>query len=1098
MAPPTANGDLMRIRLFGELQIEAGGSQPLRLPTQKSQCLLGFLAYYKGRWHAREHLAEMFWPSTAPESAKQSLRTAISHLRQALSTTCPEEQIPLESDRFRIRLNSETIATDVEDFVALSSKAQTSSPPQQYTLLRQACELHSNPLLSRFYDDWIIAARAELEELLVTDLTGLCKAAVCLGDFTEAIAAAQHLLKIDRYDPGSYLRLIELYRLTNRLDRARAVAQAWDSVARTELNESSNEISTQMFALANQPLAITPTQGATAPPSDTEYLKNVPAVFSRFFGRQDDLNHLVATVDATESSKPILQLVGPAGVGKSRLALEASRRSATYEERRLVWLDLAEISSVSQLIFLLTSTLKLPSELPTGTEQIREMIQKFRLVLLFDGIDRLLEHDSAAFLHLLAEIIPAGSTTALITTARRVFKHDGSHVMRIGPLPVPETQSTGWADNPCVQLVLDRAYADKQGTTSKLPTMEDMRTLTQLCRQLEGLPLSLELAAGWMGCLTPTQIVDRFQNPLDVESAETDMPNHPLATLRSVMAESVELLPADLRDLFINLALFPAGCNLQSLTQVCFAKSGRDSAKQVAALLDRSLVYTEVALDEMRYKQLELVRSYALELLTSSIGLQQRKFRMIEWASQLAAKCAHLINRGDEIEGMNRLLTELPNLEACLQWAFEDGQEVESILSGIQLAINLSAFWQISGSLEAGQKHLNLALEKAVQFGSNVEQVDILTELAELCVRQGDLEIAMESANRAMSLAHGWDRPRREAQCLLTLARAAVKQSRLSEALDFVNQSLTIAKSISDTTMEAQCYNNLGIISYLKSEYDIAHQYYNSALERWREQGVKRGIAACLQNIGLLDWHQGDLFSAQLRYVEAKEAWESTNDITSMAACLLNLGSLECDAKNFERAREWMEQALDLSRRSGDPILIANCLNNLGVVCIELLQHLQAARYLDEATLQYGRVSNTAGVAFCKYNMGLIYYERNDMHRAIELLLHSLEIRNSVGDKRGAVESMELLCAAASSLLPANLIKCLLVTLRLARRMLSMPAVHRRSDVLIELEQKMAREPSQNADEEFVSGMQLSLDEAASLLLSELKSQFSANLSSTH
>ncbi len=1092
----------MRIRLFGELQIDAGGNQSHKLPTQKCECLLGFLAYFKGQWQSREQLAEMFWPSALPESARQSLRTAIFHLRHALNGSESVEPVLLEANRFHVRLNTDALQTDVDEFLKLSSRAVSAAPLQRCAILKEACQLFQGPLLSRFYDDWIISERAVLDDLLLNNFKLWSQTAAHLGDFTEAILAAQQLIKLDRYDHSSYLRLIELFRQTGRLDRALLVAQSWDLIATSDLNDPNSDITAQMFALARKPLTVAVKIETPVISTVADYAATVPAVFAPFFGRQDDLASLLTNLNALSDATRIVQLIGPAGVGKTRLAIEACRQSSYYAENRVLWLNLAELTTVNELINQVCAALNLPGDLRDPYGQIRHIVESQRLLLVFDGIDGLLETNESTFLDVIATLAPNSGSNAIVTTARQVFQPGKTTVMRVHPLPVPRDSEQEWTNNPCIQIVLDRAGNRFGGSFFVHSEKENLRTIARLCRQLEGLPFCLELAAGWAGCLTISQIAARFRNPLDVEAAGVLVRDESTSTLRSVIAHSVDMLPDNLREICICLSIFPAGCNIESLAQVCYPAvddhAVHNCAGLVAALIERSLVYSEIALDEMRYKQLECVREHIAGLLSKCERLPELKLNMLRWACNLAARCSEDINKGDEITGIQRLLTERPNLEAMLQWSFKDGQSADIVLLGTHLAIRLSVFWQITGSLPEGKQYLLHALQKASDMQLQGEHVEILTELAEICVRQGLVEESIQYAKRALEWAQKTRRVRCEAKCTLTLARGAVKQNRHNDAIGLINDALKLGVAEDDGAIEAQCYNNLGIIAYNSADYEVAKQHYNRALEIWHILGVQRGIAGCLQNIGLINWLQGDHLAAQLRYTEAREAWEHTNDLTSMAACLLNLGSLECDGGNYENARTWMEKALKLARRLGDSVAIANSLNNLGVVLIELSQHLEAARYLEEASQLYDQAGNKLGAAFCKYNMGLIYYERRETRRATALLLQSLELRINTGDKRGVVESLELLCAASAEHVNDELMSAILTALRTARQELNMPLIHRRSHILDQLAIAVTRSSKSEHRSAANSRTTLTLDMAAEMLVSEIKNPISDAVVSTN
>ena len=1083
----------MRICMFGDLSIETDGPRIDKFPTQKSACLLSFLAFHKGQWYSREYLADQFWPSASSNSARQSLRTAVTHLRHLLHSCMDCGEKALESDRIRVRLSAYLVDTDVSQYNMLLKQARAGSLGEQCLLLQRACELQTEPLLSRFYDDWIVGERSVLEDSLCESYRLLANAAASLGDFAEAISAAQRLVRLAQYDQSGYFLLVDLFRRSGRADRAREVAQQWQDIVRTELNGDDDNSVEELNALVKLPMALNDSALQNGGPPIPNPVAYIPPVFSRFFGRENEIDHLSSLLSRHYVEQFVLQIVGHAGVGKTRTAIEACRRSALYADERILWLNVAGTRSQVEIVQKFVVALRIDGNSVDVHGIICALLARDKFLVVLDGIDRLLEHSETEFMQLLDMIMARAHGTSILTTARRVCNIKGAHITRLAPLPTPDDVNdvAEITDNPCIQLLVDRIHAVHPVARNIATLAADIPLLAKLGRQLEGIPLSLELAAGWAGCLTLQQIVVKFSNPLNIDSPTSNPADRKQASLRSVIAESVEMLPVALRDLFMRLSVFPSGCSLSACTFVCLGDEGiittDDRAKQVAALLDRSLVHAEMTMDEMRYRQLDVVRRYAKELLDRAGELDRIKLNMLRWAQHLGADCSRLINHGDEIVGLTRLTYERANLEECLCWALSEQTTEERAVSGISLAVSLSVFWQITGNFREGTQYLERALELATKFGLIEKQIEVLAELSEHALRQGNSDAATSLASRGTDLANSLKLPLRLAQTILTMGRAAVKQNRLDKARSFITEALQLAQSNSHLVVEAQCYNNLGIISYLSADYEGANVHYHEALTRWYQLNSTRGIAACLQNIGLLDWMQGDYFSAQLRYTEAKVAWERTNDRTSMSACLLNLGSLDCDRKSYDTARAWIEQALALARDAGDLVGTANCLNNLGVVLIELHEHLQAARNLEEARHLYEKAGVTSGVAFCKYNMGLIYFERAEMERATRYLLESLELRVAAGDRRGVVESLELACAASASVLPPGVLSTLVGAITNAREQYHMPRSDRRTDELTTLAivELRAADPDYYAN--VLYGKRLTLPEAVDLLNAQLK-----------
>jgi predicted ATPase/class 3 adenylate cyclase len=414
------------------------------------------------------------------------------------------------------------------------------------------------------------------------------------------------------------------------------------------------------------------------PPLRTSGAVDLPTPATPFLGRERELYAAVALV--LERDPRLLTVLGPGGTGKTRFAIELARLLSEEAEGGTVFVPLAPLRDEQLVLTTIAERLGTSSDDPAA---IAAHLRERRTHVIVDNVEHLLPGAAGT----LAELAARAPTLRLLITSREALRVHGEELLDLPPL----------AEDEAVALFLGRARAI-------LPELEETPAVDELCRRLDRLPLAIELAAARTRLLAPEALLERLGARLDLLSGTRDAdPRH--ATLRATIAWSHDLLDAGERRLFAGLAVFAAGCTLESAEAVCDAE-----LDVLESLLDKSLVRRRTGTQgEERLWMLETIREFAVECLDESVEAETTRRRLAERMLAIARSA----NLSDEavVAGAQRhehVLGELDDMRAALDWAADN-----DVLLGLELAVALEGHWAAHSPAE-GARRLGELLTRAV------------------------------------------------------------------------------------------------------------------------------------------------------------------------------------------------------------------------------------------------------------------------------------------------------------------------------------------------------------------------------------------------
>lgn len=386
---------------------------------------------------------------------------------------------------------------------------------------------------------------------------------------------------------------------------------------------------------------------------------NLPLRTSRLFGRSDDLD---AIAQALKTSA-VVTLVGPGGIGKTRLALAAGHRDATNRQGGVWFVELAGVGQSDDVVRTVASVLSI-KENPERTliESVILTLQRRHILLVLDNCEHVIDGAAA----LAVQIADACSNVKILATSREGLGINPERLIAVSPLA-----PTG----PAVELFNDRALA----ASSAFDPDSSRSDVEEICRRLDGVPLAIELAAARIRSLEPAELVERLSDRLRLLTGGRRATVERHRTLRATIQWSYDLLSNEEQRLFQRLSIFAGPFTLRAVEEIasepsCFFRNF-DIDELLGSLVDRSMVIAESGPFGRRFRLLETMRQFGAEHLTEVQQSDQLGARHAQWCLSEVQDADKLLAGQDEIQGVGRLQELWPNLRAAFEWACAQGDD---------------------------------------------------------------------------------------------------------------------------------------------------------------------------------------------------------------------------------------------------------------------------------------------------------------------------------------------------------------------------------------------------------------------------------------
>ncbi|HLZ28744.1 MAG TPA: helix-turn-helix domain-containing protein [Chloroflexota bacterium] len=676
-------------------------------------------------------------------------------------------------------------------------------------------------------------------------------------------------------------------------------------------------------------------------------LPRLPVPLTSFVGRAQER----AEVRRLLGSVRLLTLTGAAGVGKTRLAQEVARDV----EGEVVFVELAPLADGALVPHAVASVLGV-SEQPQQPllQTLASALQARSLLLVLDNCEHLL----AACAELAGTLLRKCLQLCVLATSREPLSIGGEVVWPVPGLTLPDQQAASppekTAESEAVRLFVERARAARPAFAL---TEQNARAVAEVCVQLDGMPLAIELAAARVRMLAPAQIADRLSDRFHLLAGGNRSSPTRHQSLQAAIDWSFDLLSESERLLLERLAVFAGGWTLEAAEAVCALESiaRTDVLNLLSRLVDRSLVVAEPGTSgSFRYRLLETIREYAAERLERRGVGEVLSRRHRAWYLTLGEEALRgYWLRADLLGWWERLAPEQANFRAGLRFSLERGEPQP----GLRLATGLWVLWGFRGPWAEGTEWIArlLALPGAVDYPA--ARADALTVAGQMTFELGDVDVARVLLLEAMDLQRQVGVERGLAMALDHAGLVASARGEFAAADAFHQEAVAIDRTAGNRGYEAISLEAWSAGAYLQGEYERARTLAEASLAIVnaldRGSGPLRVDAnITLYILGRVALCTGDYASARQHFEANLAHWRGIGDARSRPAvgALVGLSCVAVVEGDLTQARALLAEALALSQQLGSGAALAYSLEGFAILAAAGNRPEQAVRLAGAAT----------------------------------------------------------------------------------------------------------------------------------------------------
>ncbi|MDV8066733.1 protein kinase [Rhodococcus sp. IEGM 1366] len=626
---------------------------------------------------------------------------------------------------------------------------------------------------------------------------------------------------------------------------------------------------------------------------------NLPLDLTSFVGRRRELTETKKALAANR----LVTLAGVGGVGKTRLALQVAR-SCRQAFPDGVWLvELGEIRDEPLVAETVTASLGLRNLSARPVQQtLVEHLRPHRTLLVLDNCEQMLDA-IAALAQALLQTCPE---LRILATSREPLGIGGESVLRLSPLTVPDHDQTpslqGLSGYDAVTLFIERACA-------VLPTFaitEDNRaSVTQICHQLDGLPLPIELAAARLRSMSTTQILEHLTDRYRLLTGGNRTAPTRQQTLQLCMDWSYELCTPLEQKLWARLSVFTGGFELDAVEGICADElTSADVLDVLVSLIDKSILIREEPTSVVRYRFLETLREYGAEKLKEcgEAGQLQRRHR--EWFEQLALRAAAEWIGPNQLDWIDRLGREQPNLHEAMELCISESG-VDHTEAGLRMAVAIFPFW-FSRGLFSEARHWFDRILACDSETPTVARLEALYADCRLASIQGDTEAGAALAEEARASAESLGSPDADALASYACGVLALFSGNPKQAVTDISHAFEVFRPEDNLLRHVWALNHLGLAYHQIGDTSRAIECYEESLSITEPLGeiVYRGRSCW--NLGLALWSDGNQARAESQLKKGLTLARLVDDPFGSAWCMEVLAWIAADAKRYGHAAALM------------------------------------------------------------------------------------------------------------------------------------------------------------------------------------------------
>ncbi|RIK38769.1 MAG: hypothetical protein DCC55_20105 [Chloroflexi bacterium] len=1011
-------GKNLELTLLGAPEVRLAGEPVTGFRSKKAQALLFYLAV-TGHPHTRPALAGLLWGEFAESQARVNLNKTLSNLRELVG-----DHLLVDRDTVAFQLES-AHELDVPQFVTAATAALAER--ERMALIKVADSYRGDFLAGFYIDDapafetWMLHERARLREQVLQVLYAVVDQAAAHGDLAQALDYTRRILALEPWREEAHRWLMLL--LAQNGERSAALNQygVCRQILADELAvEPAAETTELYYRIRSGQIEPAKPTGQTSPSvarpagSPPPPPPRLPPQPTPFVGRGEEVMMLVERL--RDPACRLLTLVGPGGIGKTRLAVELAQRLVEAQPDAgdfpdgIVFVALAGVDSINGAVASIAAAVGCHFHAhDSPQQQLLDSLRLRQMLLVLDNVEQV-----PGGAELLSTILAAAPGVCLVVTTREALNLQEAWFHPLAGLAFPERASESAqsiAGYDAVQLFVQSARRARGDFT----LASNEQSVVRICRLVEGMPLALELAAAWLRLLPAAKVAQEIERGIDILTARHQNIPARHRSLRTILEQSWAMLSPNEAVVARRLAVFQGGFEQEAAEQVATA-----TLLTLAGLVEKSLLRVTTT---GRYQMHELLRQFAVEHLAADAA-EQAVIR----SRHAAYFLAYLIERepllmgkeqshalaeiGEEIAnilaGWQQAVAQLdlaalePAVDALYRyyWIYGRAQEGVELLAQAatqfalidqhpellrldmvrsKLDLRQGMFYYFLGDYETATVHLTAAHQRARDLHREKEVAMALNMLGVIAGIQGKVALARKQLAQSLALFRTVGHLDGVADTLHELAQLCSHVGDFVQAKSLAAESLAISRQLERPDWIASALDALGWTSFCLGEYDAAAAHYQESLATFERSDHQLGKALALGGLALVSWAHGRLGTARNQAEESLAICRTIGHPLHIATRLTILALIADEQGDFADAQRWGQEGLESVQRVGSPVFRAYNLALLAATIRGGKDFLARRRHLNDLLRSVAEAGLPPSLTIMLYHWACVLVEEGEL-----------------------------------------------------------------------------------------------------------------------
>ncbi|HEX7320154.1 MAG TPA: tetratricopeptide repeat protein [bacterium] len=704
---------------------------------------------------------------------------------------------------------------------------------------------------------------------------------------------------------------------------------------------------------------------------------NLPLQTTPFLGREEELPDITKLL-ASDTVR-LVTIIGPGGIGKTRLALQAAAEAIEHFRHGVYLIGLAPLDRPELVISAIANAVKFSFYSGKDEkEQLFDFLREKEILLIMDNFEHLL-----SAVTIVGEILKAADKVKILVTSRELLNLKGEWLMQIAGMKVPSGDAVDIEGYSAIQLFMYNAQrVNAQDTFSD----EEKKSIVRICQLIAGMPLGIEIASSWLRTLSCQEIAQEIEKNIDfLTTSMRDVPERH-RSVRAIFDYSWNLIGPEEKKTLARLSVFRSSFAREAAQEI-----GQISLPALVALVDKSLLRKNAS---GRYEWIDILRQYAFRKLAMDGAEHDSTMqRFARYYAQYLATRQQEIDKKSQLEIMADLDLEIENIRAALNWALEKNNRpviVDSLAA-------YASYTATRGFYLEGEQNFKRICELLKPDAENLARAT--SRYAVFLTRLGNFDKARVLLHESVAYFPSHRNDPELAYASNAAGNVENVLGNYDDALPHYKTAQDCFQSVGDKYGLIGCLNNIGVIHYRRGQWLPAKETFQKCLAMSRELDFEKGKATAAGNLGLVEIELGNFDEAVNLLQESLEFDRKLHDPFSMANATHNLGFAYKALEMNARAQEYYQKSLEMRKMLGDHHGVALSYNSLGSTAMALKDYPRAIGLLNESVAQYRALGDARGILMPLMNLAELYCVLKDLVAASEkfseIVQRSLEIRDA-------------------------------------------------------------------------------------------------------